>query len=279
MAEYEFGITDVIASLKEQSVFIHFTLDLDEETVNPDNIILTVRNIDTGKNDIALYDIKVFNNVIQLKLNEWAVPNVRYTLIIQPGTKSITGELLNGALIRNFSFKSDVVSKVNILTPSDFEKIPCKDFTCTWAEIGDSLTHNFYLEICKNQAFFDLVLKTSVFGKRSFTTKELEPGQQYFIRIRAQQDDQYGYWSPLKTFIVSNHNEEDVDDGSESSSEDNENTDNDDDGPVIIEDDNTNDLIIVSTSENGITPISFEITFNEDIDISETKIEVIRSDF
>lgn len=122
MAEYEFGITDVIASLKEQSVFVYFTLDLDEETVNPENIILTVRNIDTGKNDIALYDISVFNNIIQLKLNEWAVPNVRYTLIIQPGTKSITGELLNGALIRNFSFKSDVTSKVNLLTPADFEK-------------------------------------------------------------------------------------------------------------------------------------------------------------
>jgi hypothetical protein len=277
MAEYEFGITDVIASLKEQSVFIYFTLDLDEETVNPDNIILTVRNIDTGKNDIALYDISVFNNIIQLKLNEWAVPNVRYTLIIQPGTKSITGELLNGALIRNFSFKSDVTSKVNLLTPADFEKIPYKDFTCTWEEIGNSLTHNFYLEICKNQAFFNLVLKTSVFGKRSFTTNELEPGQ-YFIRIRAQQDDEYGYWSPLKTFIVDDNKSEDVD-SSESNPNDDENTNNDDDGPIIIEDDNTNDLIIVSTSENGITPLSFEITFNEDIDISEAKIEVIRSDF
>ena len=29
MAEYEFGITDVIASLKEQSVFVYFTLDLE----------------------------------------------------------------------------------------------------------------------------------------------------------------------------------------------------------------------------------------------------------
>ena len=68
MAEYEFGITDVIASLKEQSVFVYFTLDLDEETVNPENIILTVRNIDTGKNDIALYDINVFNNIIIFKI-------------------------------------------------------------------------------------------------------------------------------------------------------------------------------------------------------------------
>lgn len=278
MAEYEFGITDVIASLKEQSVFIYFTLDLDEETVNPDNIILTVRNIDTGKNDIALYDISVFNNIIQLKLNEWAVPNVRYTLIIQPGTKSITGELLNGALIRNFSFKSDVISKINLLTPADFEKIPCKDFTCTWEEIGDSLTHSFYLEICKNQAFFDLVLKTSIFGKRSFTTNELEPGQ-YFIRIRAQQGEEYGYWSPLKTFIVDDNDDEDTNTPVNSDEDDNNNEDLTDDGPVIIEDDNTNELVIVSTSENGITPLSFEITFNEDIDISEAKIEVVRSDF
>lgn len=278
MAEYEFGITDVIASLKEQSVFVYFTLDLDEETVNPENIILTVRDIDTGKNDIALYDISVFNNIIQLKLNEWAVPNVRYTLVIQPGTKSITGELLNGALIRNFSFKSDVTSKVNLLTPADFEKIPYKDFTCTWEEIGNSLTHNFYLEICKNQAFFDLVLKTSVFGKRSFTTNELEPGQ-YFIRIRAQQDDEYGYWSPLKTFIVDDSNDENTDTPVNPDEDNNGNEDLIDDGPVIVEDDNTNDLIIVSTSENGITPLSFEITFNEDIDVSDTKIEVVRSDF
>ena len=121
------------------------------------------------------------------------------------------------------------------------------------------------------------MLKTSVFGKRSFTTHELEPGQ-YFIRIRAQQDDEYGYWSPLKTFIIDDNKSEDVD-SSESNPNDDENTNNDDDGPVIIEDDNTNELVIVSTSENGITPLSFEITFNEDIDISEAKIEVIRSDF
>lgn len=276
MSEYEFGITDVVPDLKEQSVFIYFTLDLDEETVNPENIILTVRNIDTGKNDIALYDIKVFNNIIQLKLNEWAVPNTRYSLIIQPGTKSITGELLDGALIRNFSFKSEITSRVNILTPSDFEKISNKNFVCTWKENGDNLINNFYLEVCKNNLFFDLELKTIINNNNKFVTKGLAPGQ-YFIRIRAQQNDEYGYWSPIKTFIVDKDEDDDIDESIEDSTTEDDDG-NGDDGPIII-DENNNNLNIVSTSENGITPLSFEITFNDDIDISETTIEIIRSDF
>ena len=143
MAEFEFSITLIEANLKDQSIYIYFTLELDEDSVNPDNIFLAVRNNNTGKNDIVPYDININGNILRLKLNSWAVPNTKYTLLIQSGIKSITDDNLDTAIVRNFMFKSEVTSTIDIISPSDFEEVSNNSFICNWQEIGENKTNTY----------------------------------------------------------------------------------------------------------------------------------------
>ncbi len=277
MAEYEFGVTTIIADLKEQSVFIDFSLDLDPSTVSTYNIFLAVRD-ENNKNRVVPFDAIVEENTIQLKLNEWAVPNTTYTLLIQPGISSITEETLDSAVVRNFIFKSEVTSTMEIITPADFEKISDDSFTTTFYESGDNKIARYYLEIAKDNGFVDVVIQTIVKAKYKYTTDKLEIGQ-YYIRVRAQSGDEYGYWSSTKTFIYEAPKKEETDSGDNNGSDVNSGADdnNSNDGsPIIIKD---TKLKIVTKPQSGITPASFDIIFDEDIDASNLELTVIRSDF
>ena len=45
MAEYKFVVLDIRANLKEQSVFIDFSLDIDEDSISSDKIYLINQEI------------------------------------------------------------------------------------------------------------------------------------------------------------------------------------------------------------------------------------------
>lgn len=265
MAEYEFGIIGVEPSFKEQSVFIYFNLDLDPDTIDHKNIYLVYLDKKLNANKAVNYNLITHGDFIQLKLDDWAVPNDEYTLLIQPGISSITGVNLDSALIRNFSFKTDVTSKIKILSPSNYQKIS-NNFTCKWKEIGDTLENNFYLEIDKNNLFNLNPIKTTISSKKKFSTKIKENGQ-YYLRIRSIKGDEYGYWSDIVTFLIDNKSNNDSDDNDEDSS---------DDDMLIIDNE---EIKILSFPDNGITPSkSFDFVFDEDIDTTDMNIKIIRSD-
>lgn len=275
MAEYDFGVIEIESSLKEQSIFIKFNLDLDEETVTYNNIYLMTLDPTINANRGVKYKIIVDGDLLQLKLEEWAVPNEQYTVLIQPGICSVTGINLEYAVVRNFIFKSDVTSKVSILSPAMYEKVSGKSFSCTWKEQGDHLENNYYLEIDTSNAFDQNVFKTNINGKQGFTTDILENGQ-YYLRIRSCNKEDYSYWSDTITFIVENKKEEnDEQTDSPNNNQDNDNNNNDSNDDFLIID---NSLNIISVPENGITPETFEFMFNEDIDISNIEINIIRKD-
>ena len=266
MAEYEFGIISIEPNLKEQSVFVQFNLDLDINTVNYENIYLMSLNTDLNANEGAFFDIIIQNDLLQLKLKNWAIPNNKYTLLIQPGISSVTGITLDSALIRNFVFETDVTSKIDILSPSMYEKVNGKSFTCSWKEQGDKLGNNFYLEIDTTNAFNNNPITTIVNNKNSFTTNILENGQ-YYLRVRSQKDNMYGYWSDTVTFLIDNNDDPNNNDN------DNNEDDNDD---ILITDNNIN---IIGLPDNGITPDSFQIEFDDNINVSDLSIKIVRSDF
>lgn len=277
MSEYRFDVREISHSLKEQGVRIDFSLDLDEDTINLDNVILAV--LDKGAQRMVPFELLVDGGTLFLKLNEWAVPNQRYTLLIQPGIESITGDKLDHAVMRNFTFPSEVTSEVNIKSPGDFERV--KEAKFTWEETGDKKIGSFYLEIAKDSAFYDIVLRANT-GEPSYET-ELKENGQYFLRIRAQAGvDSYGHWSDKKTFLLENTCScecPDCPDNKESTSGD-VTTGDKPDGPIVIEDDTDPKLLtLITKPENGITPPHFDFVFDNDIDITDATVEIVRSDF
>src|SRR5574344_358632 len=193
MAEYKFNILTVTPSLKEQSVFIECSLGVDAATATTENILL----MQSQSKRIAPFDVIVDNRVIQLKLKEWAEPNAKYLLIVQSGIKSVSGEDLPAALMRDIIFKSQILENVKITSPADFQKINA--LTVAWQTFDKDKKEvsgkNCYIEVAAENAFYNVLYKTST-TESSILFTDLKPGQ-YFVRARIQDNDQYGAWSKL----------------------------------------------------------------------------------
>ena len=251
----KFDILGINTSLKDKKVYIECTLDVDETSVTPDTITLVAK----GTNRLMDTNFAVNGRIIELDLRQWPEPNVEYMIVVQTGVKSITDEPLSTALKRLIIFKSEVMSSVVIVSPSDHEEISA--ITMAWKEkpINNMPAINsYYLEIASENAFYNLVLSTNVFEKNEITLTSITAGQ-YYARVRAQDGDDYGPWSDVVTFLVK------------------------EDSPVVPtptpgvdEPIYSQELEILSVPKNGETPSTFLIEFDEDIDMDGIEITVTR---
>lgn len=197
MATYTFGISGVEASLAEQAILIHFTLDIDEETTGIEDIYL----VEKSTKKIVPVDIEVNGDVVKLKLLEWAVPNSEYTLVVQGSIQSVVGDILSAPLLTTVEFESSVMSTISVLSPADFERT--NEVRLDWREIGENLTGQFYIEVARESAFYNIVIRTHVLGSTDILlASPPEPGQ-YFFRVRAEDSSSgdYGTWSDTRTFL------------------------------------------------------------------------------
>ena len=209
MAEYNFVVLDVRASFKEQSVFVNFSLDLDEDTVSTERIYL----LNQETKSIAPIKTIVDGRTLQIKLLDWAVPNNRYTLIIESGVGSISDEVTDTSLLQDLIFESEVVSEISIINPYNYQ-IYRNTIDLCWQEISSGKRANsYYIEISDDTGFHHIVRNTFIDMEsdtpdntdNDFRYKTslapLKDYGQYYIRIRAQDDhDNYGKWSKVITF-------------------------------------------------------------------------------
>lgn len=206
MAEYRFQVLDIDTDLENKTVCIECSLDVDEDTV-----VSNVYLMQDSPRAIMPCTISVDGKEITLVLQEWPVPNCPYTLIIDDGIRSIVGDEIESALPFHITFSSAVLSKVKLLSPSNFSDIEDGDLAFSWQETGTPCTGKFYVEVGTENVFNNVVFK-SVIDKSSDMTadgiydaiipekKIADPGQ-YYMRIRAEGSDGYGEWSEIITFV------------------------------------------------------------------------------
>lgn len=209
MAEYDFTALSVRASLKEQSIFVDFSLDIDEDTISAEKIYLL--NQDTQS--IAPIKIIVDGRTLQLKLLDWAVPNSKYTLIIESGIGSISEEVIDVSLLKDVTFESEVVSEITLINPYNYQ-IYRDTIKLVWNEVtAGSRVNSYYVEIADDVGFHNVVIKTFIdlngdvsdkiddVYKYKTSLAPLKEYGQYYIRLRAQDtNDAYGKWSDVITF-------------------------------------------------------------------------------
>ena len=164
MARFNFCVTRIESDLKEQSVFIKFSADVDPDSANEDSIYLLHR-LEGGRNKaIAPVDIEVDGKTVQLKLKEWAAPNDQYVLIIQNNVCGIIDDptyKLETMLLRNITFDSEVTSDIKILSPVDFAEVSSPLSIC-WKEEGETREKSYYLEIATENAFYNIIRKVFI---------------------------------------------------------------------------------------------------------------------
>lgn len=245
----EFSVLRISTNLMEKKVFIEFSLDVNRDTATLDTLVLA----DKATSKLIDTRIHVNRNIVELELANWPIPNTEYMIKVQKGITSIVDDELPDSLQRNVVFKSEITSVVEVQSPADHEEID--ELFISWKETqvrpSENLVRSYYLEIATNNVFYDIVKKTEVHDKDSITLSSLPDGQ-YYLRVRAQKDGQYGRWSDVVTFIVNRENKEPghIDDAIE-----------DDDGPVFEE-----ELKTITIPVNGETPESFLLEFDEEID-------------
>ena len=238
----EFGITGIFTNLVDRTIKIEFTLDIDPDSASLDSLVLC----DKATARIIPANIAVSKKAITMHLQEWPEAEKEYLLRIQSGIRSIVDDVLPDSLQRVIVFKSEVLSTVNVLSPAHHEVLSA--LHVSWEEVSvdgkeESLVSSYYLEIAKENAFYNIVRATEVANKQEIQLTDIEEGQ-YYLRVRAQKNGEYGRWSEVITFLVRSEQGE-----------------YEEEEPIFEE-----DLKVVSLPANGETPASFVFVFDEEID-------------
>lgn len=230
-------------------IILGFTLDLDEDTVNDSTVYIT----ETNKNQqpIIKTAIKAEGKQAILEYKDLKV-NTDYEIHATRDIQSITEDTLDIEYIGSFHIESTVDSIVKIISPSDYEEV--KELYVVLSEIAgqsEKLFNNFDIQIATDVRFDDVILETSIYDKNQYGVSSLKPAprNQYYIRARATNNNDKGNWSPKITFTTKTNTK---------NSDDNNSTD---EFPVFV-----SDLKLVGYPENGETPNSFILEFDQDID-------------
>lgn len=247
----DFRILAIEADIKKKSITIECNFDIDPETLS--EIELLDRNT---RNTVGLRS-EVKGKVISLVLTDWPSPNSEYIISIQK-LKTVLGDELASGIRRKIIFKSSICSTVKVTYPAYDEVIT--DLKAAWIEsVPDaslSKVDSFYVEISTEIGFHNIRKKLEIVGRSELDLTELPDGQ-YYIRVRAQKDGEYGTWSEVVTFVVGDSPAKpgpifDPQDPSD------EQPDIDDIYTPVIK--------IISMPEDGVTPTSILIEFDQEID-------------
>lgn len=258
----EFLVLSIDTLLNEKKILITTNRDIDPNTLK-DTIIEVYER---GTKTPLLFEPVIEAKNLAINLKDWPIPNTDYILSVK-GLTSVAEEKLPSNIKRTIKFDSSVVSKVNIISPSMFEKID--DVFIELKELADKeedLVGSYYVEVSTDNAFYNIVAK-GTFSKTVFKLA-LNKNKQYFIRARVQTTDeniQYGIWSEVITFIYG----EEVEDGGIPDIEEPNDPDDDypetpdDDGPIV----DLEEFEIISQLDQGVTPEQLIIEFSKEIDV------------
>lgn len=245
-----FKILAIRTNLAEKNIVIETTLDIDPDTIGYDSVKITEKE----SKRIIDYTAEVKFDKVTLHLEEWPTPNVEYLLKVQH-VESVMGDKLPASLQRRIYFESELESRVEIISPANFEKI--SELSITLREIPlkeeAALTGSFYIQIARENSFYTTI-KDTLTENENIILSDLKSGQ-YYIRARVEKDGMYSAWSETSTFTIE---EERV------SGHDHENNDH---APVL-----DLGLKLISSPREGETPELFLISFDHVIDPYELKV-------
>lgn len=276
-----FNITQVETDSVKREVIVHFNLDIDVDTITK----RTLKLIDNETDAILPYKLKVRRDTAILSLIEDPVPNREHLLLCDKSIKSITGLPLYSSKINYIVFSSDIVDTVTVTFPTEQEvitacKIVWKPNDPTYPDTEP--VNRYRVQIARDNVFYNTVVNSIVEDKTEIEFAAPDLDGQYYIRIRIESTTDYGPWSNIVSFIYQS------DKFGNSSSDDDENTDTSEDEetttatgtditPIFY-----STLKLITSPDNGETPISFVFQFDADIDedaLTSDMISLVRKDY
>ena len=286
----EFNLLSIQSIAAEKRIFLTFNFDIRSDSVKGDSIIVS-----RVRDDHHIpFRFTVKNDLIALDFDDWFSPNEEYFVIINKGIENIIGHRLLHTVRRRIVFKSEITNKIKIVSPYMHEKI--QDLSFALEDSGETPFGNYYVEIAVENRFYNTIYQAEV-KETEFTLvirPDLNPGQ-YYIRVRAQHDEEYGPWSDIVTFIYKDAPEPEFpidkvggDAEPPGAFDDFYNSKVEILGQEILDDQAAEeieveqDLEILTHPENGVTPENGQFIFEFDRPLDPSLIDsviIIRKDF
>lgn len=278
-----FNLSLVKQDAANKRLQLKFNFDIDKDSIGPDTF-----NIVTGSGARVDFTWEVVDDLVFLTLKEWPEPNSVYQLIVRNDIESISGQTLKSAIRYNLVFESHITSIVTIKSPYNFQKIDDLVF-----ELEESETIGKYkIEIAEENRFYNLIYDTIVSDKKiELTMPDLKPGQ-YYIRARVTDNNEYGKWSNIVTFIYKDICDCDKpkEDGPSADAEmpsawsdlfgnGSEYVNGGINIPESVKPEIEDELEIITMPEQGVTPASFIFETDKELDPNFGEVIIIKRDF
>lgn len=195
--EHRIQVLSVRTSLKNKTITLTCSADIDEDTVTPDTVCLAL----PSSAEIVPIKLECDRRKIIVTIIPEILINTDYRLTTTKEIESIVGESLEPLKALKVVFESAVVTDVQVISPVNFETTE-EETELKWQETGkeEDLCNRYQIQIATDNGFFNVSVDNIIDGEDSF--KVTLPANQYFVRIRAIKEPDYGKWSPIVTFTV-----------------------------------------------------------------------------
>lgn len=242
----EFNFTSIDTDAKNKNITVVMTAAIDASTVHGDNIQL----LDCTTNHFVLINYEVDREKLIITLPDYPLPNSRYSLVIK-GIKDITGNALLRGINYIVEFKSAVKTEAKFIKPAFSEEITDELIFSLQEYIPErdvphqddiKFYNSFLIEVSLDNLFNNIIFRTELIDRNSMTVMDLQNGQ-YYARARVQNNNEYGIWGPIITFVLNKQEKEESDE------------------PIFYK-----PLTIVSVPKDGDDASSFYIEMSEEVD-------------
>ena len=201
--EHKIQVLSVRASLKDRTITLTCSSDIDEETVSAETIYLSRRSLES----IIPLSYECDRKKIILTMEFPPIVNEEYSLAVKDGVLSIVGEPLEPISGLKIVFESSVITTVNIIKPENFTVVG-NVVDLVWTEDGpeDKKCRSYQLQVGKEKSFYNIVVESMLdrtdAGATLTASINIKEAGQYFVRMRAVKDGEYGQWSSVITFTI-----------------------------------------------------------------------------
>lgn len=201
--EHRIQVLSVRTSLKNRTITLSCSSDIDEDTVSAETVYLS----HYASGSIVPLTYECNRRKIILTMDKPPVINDVYVLVVTNGVQSIVGEPMEPVKEQKVVFESSIVTDVTITKPDNFS-IVGNSIDFAWTENGpeEKKCHIYQLQIGLEKSFYNIVADTT-FDRTAADAQltasiSLDEANQYFARMRVIKGAEYGTWSQVITFTI-----------------------------------------------------------------------------
>ena len=252
----EFCVTSIFTDLSQKKIVVETNFKIDPASVNYETVKLVIAESGAQQN----YKLNVEEKNVILIFNEWPSLDKTYFLMVSD-LVDVLKRKLNSSVSKEIIFVSDVKEKVEIVKPVHNEALNINPIEIEIDAISDEKEEGikYRFEISSDTAFFNIV-ETIVSPEKNVKI-QLNDGQ-YYLRVRAEKETEWGDWSQFISFIVV----------TSLSCEEHSQNDSEFIEDVLLSNDFFIDepieTSIIERTSNGVTESEFYIMLNKNIDLN-----------